>query len=320
MKHVQRDTRWFVLITLALATACDSPESTDEPEVVCDGAKCDAPDDDAMTCGTDEDHIAFAREVYAQLDLGTREFAGETSVVRLGDINGDGRRDLAVAPGISYAGENAEVAILASDASGCPRTYVGSVIGFDVVAQTSSHAGWSDVRSLYIEGCTNLDSVYAFDPDFEEYQVVSRSLGNECGNLGCRAPEDLPELAREQLSALDPRFYDGASFADGVSQETMGDLNGDGTEDLVVSPGLSYTLDNREQVIYLSGEPDACVDNFAGRFAASSVLAADDGENEGVRDVLAINRSACTAETTRYRFVGGEYVAGESTTTDTCDE
>ena len=87
-------------------------------------------------------------------------------------------------------------------------------------------------------------------------------------------------------------------------------LNGDGTEDLVVSPGLSYTLDNREQVIYLSGEPDACVDNFAGRFAASSVLAADHGENEGVRDVLAFNRAACTAETTRYRFVGGEYVAG----------
>jgi len=133
----------------------------------------------------------------------------------------------------------------------------------------------------------------------------------------CASERETIAEARAWLKA-DDAFYKGVSFSDEVATtESMGDLNGDGVPDLLVSPGLSYAGANAEMVVLLTqrvaGTDYACATLPVGHFAAASVEIADDDErHHGVLDLLETNTSndKCATLVTRYSFDGKRYVAG----------
>lgn len=137
----------------------------------------------------------------------------------------------------------------------------------------------------------------------------------------CASEAEMVAGLRAQLMADEPDFYNAEGFWDGMAlSESIGDLNGDGIDDLLVFPGWSYAGPNVEQAVYLSDE-SGCATVFAGHFGASSVTPAEDGAaTNGVRDLTVVNNSGCEAAITRYTFDGARYVEAGTETANLCED
>lgn len=308
-----------LLTVLVIAAACDHEDDEQGATGACQGAKCDdlEEDDEVLDCGPDSTHIELARRVVGELDGFDRTPDRGGSVTTLGDLNRDGRADLAVMPGISYEGDNETIVLLMTDASRCPRTYVGAFIGIEAQALPTASAGArKDVLVRYTEGCTMLERDLVFDSELEEYEVRRDHLSDECGNLSCRDDADLVDYAREQLTALSPTFFVPEGFVAQTQVTELPDANGDGEPERLVRPGLDYGPTTRQLVLYFSGEPDACADEFAGEFAATAIEVDESRANEGVHDILVIHRAECVGESIRHRYEDGVYVPVETVPLD----
>jgi hypothetical protein len=171
------------------------------------------------------------------------------------------------------------------------------------------------VEAVNVSACSAEITTYAYDG--ERYVELDTRSENLC-EAECPTDAEIIETARQQLVRDEPDFYSLDGFREeSASVESMDDLNGDGTADFLVAPGLSYSGPNVELAIYLS-DADGCAGSYAGHFGASDVSASD-GTTNGVRDVKATNVSACSAETTTYAYDGELYQPGSTQSEPLCD-
>jgi hypothetical protein len=216
-----------------------------------------------------------------------------------------------------------EWVLFANDASGCPRRFVGSFAASEISTAETRSRGFLDVIATHVSLCDLVETAYAFDGSI--YVEASSQMIDICEDPDptedgseCATPDELVTAARSFLVDAEPDFFDPAGFTDGTSIEAVGDVDSDGTPDALVLPGWSYVGPNVERVLFLSDE-FGCTSVPVGHFAGSAVVLADDGEHEGLRDLLVDKVSGCTLERTRWVFTHGSYVAGEVEQIELCD-
>lgn len=144
--------------------------------------------------------------------------------------------------------------------------------------------------------------------------------------VDCKSDAALIAEARKQLVAGDSFFADAEFNDDTTSVKAIEDLNADGIEDQLVAPGLNFAGSNVEMVVFLSAtaaseQQAAPCPVYAGDLGgASDFSVAEDGAvTNGVKDLISVNLSNCSAGTTRHKFDGSKYVAGETTEEKVCE-
>jgi len=148
----------------------------------------------------------------------------------------------------------------------------------------------------------------------------SGGKGDDATASACGADEDLIAAARATLR-LREAYYRDVEFHDALStvDRTIGDLNGDGVDDVVVAPGLAYAGANSEWAVFLSA--GGCPSVFAGSFGGDGVYAAEDGQvTNGVKDIIVGGHQHCDGNQTRHTWGGFGFVAGDTVVVDLCDE
>lgn len=301
---------WLTLsLTIPLAAACDDERG--EPAEACEGAKCDNAADDpdgeqAASCDSPMELVERAQDavVKAEPDVFDKDrFGDDTGVTTLGDLDGDGVDDVVVMPGHGFSGSKVAQVVYLSRRGSCPNHYAGHFAASDAFAADAGESkGVRDILASEATVCGSVQQRYSFDG--ERYQPV----GEEDVIDNSSAPE-LIKLVRETLVDEDPIAFKLDEFEDdNVDVAPIGDLDGDGTPDQLVFPGVQYAGANVEIAIVLSQELP-CTVHFAGHIGGVDVAPNEDGERtEGVLDLVATNISGCNTVLTPLRFDGERYV------------
>lgn len=313
--------RVLPLLLITLLGACDDDVGGDTRDD-CAGEKCDDADDQsAAVCPDAAAMVEMARDELSGRDGFTRDdFTDSTSVTSFDDVDGDGKPEVLVAPGIFYSGSNMEWVLFANDSFGCPRRFVGNFAASDVFAGDTRTRGVLDVVANHSSLCEIVQTTYSFDGSVyveESSEVIPICEEPEDGSE-CATPDELVAAARSFLIDAEPDFFDAEGFDEGTSSEEIGDVDSDGTPDLLVLPGWSYAGPNVERVLFLSDE-FGCTSVPIGHFGGSAVTIAETGEGDGLRDLLVDNVSGCTLERTRWVFTHGTYVASDAEQIDLCE-
>lgn len=132
----------------------------------------------------------------------------------------------------------------------------------------------------------------------------------------CETDADIIQRAKDELLALNP-FYEEDDFSNGTI-EAIEDLNGDGTDDMLVKPGLRWAGANVETTVFFSG----CPAQFAGSLGSATEVVVTKAKSStyDVLDLESTNVSGCEAEISPYHFDGEGYllVVEQVRTEDAC--
>lgn len=313
----------FVHITLSLTivltlAGCTQGGTEEVPDL--EDGKADVfmePDLCSLTSLIDD---ARSQLIQAEPDFYTRDgFVDESSYVdRIEDLNDDRVGDIIVSPGWQYAGSNSEYAVYLTDEDGCATIFVGH-FGASSVTPAFDDAVTNGVGDLFVSNTSACRyEVYRYTFDGVRYIEAGLEDAENLCESDCLSDEELVVEARAQLIQDEPDFYSSDLFHDGFVDRFV-DLNGDGVDDVLLFPGLSYGGANVEQAVYLTDEK-GCATVYAGHFGASSVMPTEDrAVTNGVRDLSVTNASGCEAVDTRFTFDGLRYVEGAYEIVNLCD-
>lgn len=147
---------------------------------------------------------------------------------------------------------------------------------------------------------------------------VAGSDATESGqsDSSCLTPTELIVQTRGEMSAEDD-FYKDVVFNDEMSDVSrIADVNGDGFQDYVVFPGMSYAGATVDLVVRVS-DGQGCAGERVLTTSGAGIVVRDTKTN-GYNDLVVQDSQNCTAFETAYSFDGKAYVAGETVSQEVC--
>lgn len=310
--------RRLLAALLCVVPACDDATPMGEALPTCAGAKCDTAEDGFEGCKTAAEMIEAARETTRALIYDRTKFDdGIAGVDRIEDINSDGFDDALVRPGVSFGGAKVDFLIYLSNAkpdeseknARCPEAYAGH-FGAAVVSvpadETNAGRKVKDLLGTTVVNCDAEEVRYRYNGS--SYRRGERSMKRVCDPPTCPDERDLVDAARRHLLEPEDTQFELDDFLEARAKiETIDDLDGDGTPDTLVFPGLDYADGNKEIVIMLSRHW-SCADQYAGHIAGVAI-AKDSGTSEkDVADLMVTSDRDGRKVQTRMEFRDDVYV------------
>lgn len=190
-----------------------------------------------------------------------------------------------------------------SAGTGCPSVFSGYV--FEPRSLSPHRDDWANEGVLDLA----LDHAEGCDRSFERYRFDGRRYEREERSRIdiCECDERTLTVAARDGSTL----YEASEFVGQPAFEFVGDLDGDGTTDVIARPGIRFP-DESELLTVLISEGDSCANVVAGEFVGAHVGLVDSGGDGMEIDVFAA--ASCEDRVERYVFDGEEFVFAGSRT------